>query len=143
MPTAFHSLQFGKGNKIADWVACGDSESLSCCPCESAPSSPATGWSPADGIVSGSPRCPFLLKPNGRLFHPLRYTPRNEAVLLVFDRQFELSNLASTRLLAAFPDSRRGADPVFIFFGDQNGIFEGAVTVREVAGLLVIRMTTG
>jgi len=88
------------------------STSLFCCPCESAPSSPATDWFPAEGIVSGLPRCPFLLKAK-RLFHTLRYASRNELGLLVFDRQFDLSNLSSTRL-SPLRLARRGAAPVFI-----------------------------
>ena len=70
-----------------------------------AASSPThTGWPPAEGVLSGSPCCPFLLKANERLFHTRRYVSRNEVGLLVFDRQFDLSNLSSTRLLVAeFP----------------------------------------
>ena len=97
MPTAFHKLQFGKGNKTADWVACGDSRSSLCCPCETAASSPASGWLPAEWLVSGSPRCPFLLKWNERFFHTRRVTSLNEVALLVFDRQFDLSNLSYAR----------------------------------------------
>ena len=69
-----------------------------------AASSPThTGWPPAEGVLSGSPCCPFLLKANERLFHTRRHVSRNEVGLLVFDRQFDLSNLSSTRLLVAFP----------------------------------------
>ena len=82
-------------------------------------------------------RCFFLLKPNERLFDTLRYAPRNEVGLLVFDRQFDLSNLASTRL-SPLRISRRGADQVFIFFGDQSGMFQeigfqcvGALHLRQ------------
>jgi hypothetical protein len=58
---------------------------------------------PNEGVLSGSRRCPFLLKANERLFHTWRYASLNEVALLVCDRQFDLSNLSSTRLLAASP----------------------------------------
>jgi hypothetical protein len=56
---------------------------------------------PHGGILSGSPRCPFLLKANERLFHTRRFASLNEVGLLVFNRQFDLSNRSSTRLLVA------------------------------------------
>jgi hypothetical protein len=95
----FSWLQSGKGNKTADWATCGASKSLSCRPWDAASSLPFDGWGPNKSISS---RC-FLLKPNERLFHTLRYAPRNEVGLLVFDRQFDLSNLSSTPLLVASP----------------------------------------
>jgi hypothetical protein len=44
------------------------------------------GWSSAEGLVCKSPRCAFLLKPNGRLFHTWRAASLDEVALLVFDR---------------------------------------------------------
>ena len=57
------------------------------------------------GFGIASPRLVFLLNAIGHRFHTWRATSLNEVDLLVFDRQFDFSNLAS---------SRPGADPVFI-----------------------------
>jgi hypothetical protein len=121
---ARHSLQSGKGNKTADWVACGASKSLSCRPWDAASSLPLNGWVPNEGILSGSPRRPFLLKGNQRFFHTRRYASLDEVVLLVFDRQFDLSICPPHGCWSLFQLSRRGADQVFIFFGDQNWMFQ-------------------
>jgi hypothetical protein len=43
------------------------------------------------------------LKPNGRLFHTWRTASLDKVALLVFDCQFDLSNLSSIRLLVASP----------------------------------------
>ena len=72
---SFHSLQSGKGNKTADWLAFGASRSLSCRPWDATSSQPLNGWVPNEGT---SPRRPFLLKPNGRLFHTWRIASLNE-----------------------------------------------------------------
>jgi hypothetical protein len=56
---------------------------------------------PYEGILSGSPRLVFFLKVNERLFRTWRIASLKELALLVFDRQFDLSNLSSTRLLIA------------------------------------------
>jgi hypothetical protein len=103
MPTAFHSLQSGKGNKTADWVACGASKSLSCRPWDAASSLPLNGWVPNERILSGSPRLAFLLKAKERLFDAWRAASLNEVALLVFDRQFDLSNLPPYDCVVASP----------------------------------------
>jgi hypothetical protein len=43
------SHQFGNGNKTVDWVTCGDSKSLFCCPWEAAPPW-RKGWALAEGM---------------------------------------------------------------------------------------------
>jgi hypothetical protein len=95
---SFHNPQFGKGNNTADWVACGVSKSSSCRPWEAASSPRPNGCVPYEGILSWSPRLVFFLKVNERLFHTWRIASLKELALLVFDRQFDLSNLSSTRL---------------------------------------------
>jgi hypothetical protein len=100
---SFHNPQFGKGNNTADWVACGVSKSSSCRPWEAASSPRPNGCVPYEGILSGSPRLVFFLKVNERLFHTWRIASLKELALLVFDRQFDLSNLSSTPLLVASP----------------------------------------
>ena len=109
---SFHSLQSGKGNKTPDWVACGASKSLSCRPWDAASSLPLNGWVPNEGVISGSRRCPFLLKANERFFHTWRIASLNRVALLVFDRPFDFFNLPSRRL-SPLRLSRPGADWIF------------------------------
>jgi hypothetical protein len=65
---SFHSLQSGKGNKTADWVACDASKSLLCRSWGAASSPPLNGWVPNEGILSGSPRLRLVLKVLARFF---------------------------------------------------------------------------
>jgi hypothetical protein len=89
---SFHSLQFGKGNKTADWVACGASKSLFWRPCEAASSPAPDGWVPDEGILSGSPRLRLVLKVLARFFRIWRIAFLIESALLVFDAPFDFSN---------------------------------------------------
>jgi hypothetical protein len=131
----FSSIQSGKGNKTADWVACGASKSLSCRPWEAASSQAPNGWVPDEGTLSGSPRFPFLLKANERLFHTRRTASLIEAALLSFDRSFDFFNLPSRRL-SPLRLSRPGADWIFILlacaeralYSDTSG---GDATLRK------------
>jgi hypothetical protein len=117
---SFHSLQSGKGNKTADWVACGASKSLSCRHWDAASSPAPKGWVPDEGILSGSPRLCLVLKVLARFFQIWRIAFLIESALLVFDAAFDFSNFASTR---------PGADRVFILFAPRaNG------TLHEVHG---------
>jgi hypothetical protein len=122
-------------------VACGASKSLSCRPWDAASSPAPNGWVPDEGVLSGSPRLRLVLNVLARPFQIWRIAFLIDSSLLVFDRQFDLSNFSSTRLLSLFQLSRRSADQLFIILSDQNGMFQEWRTVREVAGLLFISKT--
>jgi hypothetical protein len=82
---SFHSLQSEKGNKTADWVACGASKSLSCRPWDAASSLPLNGWVPNEGILSGSPRLRLALNVLARFFRIWRIAFLIESAVLVFN----------------------------------------------------------
>src|SRR6266481_310776 len=97
MPTASPSIQSGKGNKTADWVACGASKSLSCRPWDAASSLAPHGWLPDEGILSGSPRLRLVLNVLARPFQIWRIAFLIDSSLLVFDRQLIFPTSASSR----------------------------------------------